>query len=88
MARLVLENTSHTVTIGYKFKTNAPSRYSVKPVYATIAPLEKMEIIVKTDQKILVTDRFLVQSVPLTELETHLDAYKVSAISSINSGKN
>ncbi|CAO3677729.1 unnamed protein product [Umbelopsis ramanniana] len=52
--------------VGFKFKTNAPARYSVKPVLASLAPNAVMEVYVRSDSEVMPEDKFLIQSLPLT----------------------
>ncbi|KAL1914379.1 uncharacterized protein VTP21DRAFT_8959 [Calcarisporiella thermophila] len=62
-------------SIGFKFKTNAPTRYSVKPVLATLGPHESLEIYVRSDSEVKPGDKFLMQSISLTDEEARqLDA--------------
>ncbi|KAJ3378948.1 hypothetical protein HDU92_007010 [Lobulomyces angularis] len=56
--------------IGYKFKTNAPARYSVKPVLGVLEPHCSINILVRTEGNINATDRFLIQTVSLTSDES------------------
>ncbi|KAM3586309.1 hypothetical protein VKS41_002831 [Umbelopsis sp. WA50703] len=56
--------------VGFKFKTNAPARYSVKPVLASLAPNAVMEVYVRSDSEVMPEDKFLIQSLPLTSAET------------------
>ncbi|KAG0252374.1 hypothetical protein BG011_007015 [Mortierella polycephala] len=44
VAKIKLKNLTSTTTIGYKFKTNAPLKYSVKPVLGTLAPGETVKV--------------------------------------------
>ncbi|GJJ72332.1 hypothetical protein EMPS_04689 [Entomortierella parvispora] len=67
-AKLKLEN--HTSSpVGFKFKTNAPMKYSVKPVLGVIPAGETIKISVRSDSWISPQDRFLLQSVSLSALE-------------------
>ncbi|CAO3563250.1 unnamed protein product [Mortierella alpina] len=68
IAKLRLKNLS-TESIGYKFKTNAPSKYSVKPVLGALAPGETLKIFVRSESWISPQDRFLLQTVALTQEE-------------------
>ncbi|KAF9436384.1 Motile sperm domain-containing protein 2 [Entomortierella beljakovae] len=56
--------------VGYKFKTNAPLRYSVKPVLGVLAPGQSIEVFVRCENWVNPQDRFLLQSVPLSEEES------------------
>ncbi|KAG0349494.1 Motile sperm domain-containing protein 2 [Podila humilis] len=61
--------------VGYKFKTNAPLRYSVKPVLGVLAPGESIKVFVRCESWVNPQDRFLLQSVNLTEEESqYIDA--------------
>ncbi|KAG0034317.1 Motile sperm domain-containing protein 2 [Podila clonocystis] len=60
--------------VGYKFKTNAPLRYSVKPVLGVLVPGQSIEVFVRCESWVNPQDRFLLQSVSLTEEESHIDA--------------
>ncbi|KAF9082697.1 Motile sperm domain-containing protein 2, partial [Mortierella sp. AD031] len=65
----------HAIPVGYKFKTNAPLRYSVKPVLGVLAPGQSIEVFVRCESWVNPQDRFLLQSVSLTEQESqHIDA--------------
>ncbi|KAI8582008.1 hypothetical protein K450DRAFT_230359 [Umbelopsis ramanniana AG] len=55
--------------VGFKLKTNAPARYSVKPVLASLAPNAVMEVYVRSDSEVMPEDKFLIQSLPLTPAE-------------------
>ncbi|KAF8934128.1 hypothetical protein BGZ58_005917 [Dissophora ornata] len=57
------------VPVGYKFKTNAPMKYSVKPVLGVLGPGESIKIFVRSDSWISPQDRFLLQTIGLTEEE-------------------
>ncbi|KAG0209915.1 Motile sperm domain-containing protein 2 [Mortierella sp. GBA30] len=56
--------------VGYKFKTNAPLRYSVKPVLGVLAPGQSIEVFVRCESWVNPQDRFLLQSVALGEEES------------------
>ncbi|KAG0226779.1 hypothetical protein BGW42_003431 [Actinomortierella wolfii] len=56
--------------VGYKFKTNAPLRYSVKPVLGVMAPGQTIEVFVRCESWVNPQDRFLLQSVALSEAES------------------
>ncbi|KAF9320762.1 Motile sperm domain-containing protein 2 [Podila horticola] len=61
--------------VGYKFKTNAPLRYSVKPVLGVLVPGQSIEVFVRCESWVNPQDRFLLQSVGLTEEESqYIDA--------------
>ncbi|KAF9578459.1 hypothetical protein BGW38_005721, partial [Lunasporangiospora selenospora] len=71
---LKLKNTSQAF-VGYKFKTNAPLRYSVKPVLGVLAAGQSVEVFVRCESWVNPHDRFLLQTVSLTEAESeHIDA--------------
>ncbi|KAG2182891.1 hypothetical protein INT44_005872 [Umbelopsis vinacea] len=71
-ARLHVKNLiEHSVA--FKFKTNAPTRYSVKPVLAVLHPGDAIETYVRSETPISDQDKFLIQSVPLTEEESDLE---------------
>ncbi|KAI3653033.1 hypothetical protein MP228_002458 [Amoeboaphelidium protococcarum] len=57
------------LTVAFKLKTNAPSKYSVRPVYGIIQPLSRIDVYVKCDGEIDESDKFLLQLVRLTALE-------------------
>ncbi|KAL1921690.1 uncharacterized protein VTP21DRAFT_10332 [Calcarisporiella thermophila] len=65
VSRLTVRNLLQN-SIAIKFKTNAPLRYSVKPVQAVLAPRESIQIYVRSDGPPQEVDRFLMQSVSLT----------------------
>ncbi|KAF9941361.1 Motile sperm domain-containing protein 2 [Mortierella alpina] len=69
VSKLKIKNllTSH---VGYKFKTNAPLRYSVKPVLGVLAPGQSIEVFVRCESWVNPQDRFLLQSVALDEKES------------------
>ncbi|KAF9966762.1 Motile sperm domain-containing protein 2 [Mortierella alpina] len=69
VSKLKIKNllTSH---VGYKFKTNAPLRYSVKPVLGVLAPGQSIEVFVRCESWVNPQDRFLLQSVALGEEES------------------
>ncbi|KAG0057287.1 Motile sperm domain-containing protein 2 [Gryganskiella cystojenkinii] len=61
--------------VGYKFKTNAPLRYSVKPVLGVLTPGQSIEVFVRCENWVNPQDRFLLQSVALTKEESdYIDA--------------
>ncbi|OZJ04168.1 hypothetical protein BZG36_03118 [Bifiguratus adelaidae] len=55
--------------IGFKFKTNTPHRYSVKPVFAVLDAHMSIDVHVKADTQPEAHDRFLIQSTALTTQE-------------------
>ncbi|RUS14194.1 PapD-like protein [Endogone sp. FLAS-F59071] len=60
------------LTTNSQFKTNAPLRYSVKPVLAVLQPNASLEVYVRSESPINPSDRFMIQSVSLTEDEAAL----------------
>ncbi|KAK3845433.1 MAG: hypothetical protein J3R72DRAFT_435790 [Linnemannia gamsii] len=68
VSKVKLKNLSSS-PVGYKFKTNAPMKYSVKPVLGVLAPDESVKIFVRCDNWISPQDRFLLQSIILTDNE-------------------
>ncbi|KAF9939394.1 Motile sperm domain-containing protein 2 [Modicella reniformis] len=56
--------------VGYKFKTNAPQRYSVKPVLGVLAPGQSIDVFVRCENWVNPQDRFLLQSAALDEIES------------------
>ncbi|KAM3585999.1 hypothetical protein VKS41_002532 [Umbelopsis sp. WA50703] len=68
-ARLHVKNLIDN-SVAFKFKTNAPTRYSVKPVLALLHPGEAIETYVRSETPISEQDKFLIQSVPLTDAES------------------
>ncbi|KAG0250893.1 hypothetical protein BG011_007989 [Mortierella polycephala] len=74
VSKLKIKNLSST-PMGYKFKTNAPLRYSVKPVLGVLASGQSTEVFVRCESWVNPQDRFLLQSVALAEEESeHIDA--------------
>ncbi|KAG0310034.1 phosphatidylinositol-binding protein scs2, partial [Linnemannia gamsii] len=74
VSKLKIKNL-YATPVGYKFKTNAPLRYSVKPVLGVLAPGQSIEVFVRCESWVNPQDRFLLQSVTLTEPESqHIDA--------------
>ncbi|KAI8584155.1 hypothetical protein K450DRAFT_218450 [Umbelopsis ramanniana AG] len=71
-ARLHVKNLIEN-SVAFKFKTNAPTRYSVKPVLAVLHPGDAIETYVRSETPISDQDKFLIQSVPLTEEESGLE---------------
>ncbi|KAI1321789.1 Motile sperm domain-containing protein 2 [Mortierella claussenii] len=57
-------------SVGYKFKTNAPLRYSVKPVLGVLEPGQSIEVFVRCESWVNPQDRFLLQSVALGKEES------------------
>ncbi|KAF9090079.1 hypothetical protein BGX23_006227 [Mortierella sp. AD031] len=68
VSKVKLKNVSSS-PVGYKFKTNAPMKYSVKPVLGVLAPDESVKIFVRCDNWVSPQDRFLLQSIILTDDE-------------------
>ncbi|KAI8600343.1 hypothetical protein EDD21DRAFT_354635 [Dissophora ornata] len=69
VSKLKIKNLLQT-PVGYKFKTNAPLRYSVKPVLGVLAPGQSVEVFVRCESWVNPQDRFLLQSVALGEDES------------------
>ncbi|KAG0091908.1 Motile sperm domain-containing protein 2, partial [Podila epicladia] len=69
VSKLKIKNLLST-PVGYKFKTNAPLRYSVKPVLGVLVPGQSIEVFVRCESWVNPQDRFLLQSVSLTEEES------------------
>ncbi|KAG0226274.1 PapD-like protein [Mortierella sp. GBAus27b] len=69
VSKLKIRNLLDT-PVGYKFKTNAPQRYSVKPVLGVLAPGKSIDIFVRCENWVNPQDRFLLQSVALEEDES------------------
>ncbi|KAF8952116.1 Motile sperm domain-containing protein 2, partial [Entomortierella lignicola] len=69
VSKLKIKNSLQT-HVGYKFKTNAPLRYSVKPVLGVLAPGQSIEVFVRCESWVNPQDRFLLQSVSLGEEES------------------
>ncbi|KAH7047673.1 PapD-like protein [Linnemannia elongata] len=68
VSKVKLKNLSSS-PVGYKFKTNAPMKYSVKPVLGVLAPDESIKIFVRCDNWISPQDRFLLQCIVLKDDE-------------------
>ncbi|KAG9069415.1 hypothetical protein KI688_010317 [Linnemannia hyalina] len=68
VSKVKLKNLSSS-PVGYKFKTNAPMKYSVKPVLGVLAPDESVKIFVRCDNWISPQDRFLLQTIVLKDNE-------------------
>ncbi|RKO84968.1 hypothetical protein BDK51DRAFT_43048 [Blyttiomyces helicus] len=66
ISRLSLKNEAPTGTVGFKFKTNAPASYSVKPVLGSISAGETIAVFVRNETKIDPSDRFLLQTLTLS----------------------
>ncbi|KAF9416028.1 phosphatidylinositol-binding protein scs2, partial [Podila epigama] len=69
VSKLKIKN-SQATPVGFKFKTNAPLRYSVKPVLGVLVPGQSIEVFVRCESWVNPQDRFLLQSVALTEEES------------------
>ncbi|KAG0321510.1 Motile sperm domain-containing protein 2 [Dissophora globulifera] len=69
VSKLKIKNLLQT-PVGYKFKTNAPLRYSVKPVLGVLQPGQSIEVFVRCESWVNPQDRFLLQSVSLGEDES------------------
>ncbi|KAI9199445.1 PapD-like protein [Polychytrium aggregatum] len=70
ISRITLTNTSASAAVAFKFKTNAPTRYSVKPVYGILEPSKSMEVLVRCESSLESQDRFQLQVVTLQSEET------------------
>ncbi|KAG0335890.1 hypothetical protein BG000_007144 [Podila horticola] len=68
VAKVKLKNTSST-PVGYKFKTNAPQKYSVRPVFGVMMPGDSVKVFVRSEGWINPQDRFLLQSIALGDEE-------------------
>ncbi|KAJ3035495.1 hypothetical protein HDV00_003701 [Rhizophlyctis rosea] len=68
ISRLTLTNRNNK-PVGFKFKTNAPARYSVKPVLGTLEPNASVDVFVRSETQINLTDRFLLQTLILSNEE-------------------
>ncbi|KAJ3280954.1 hypothetical protein HK104_000304, partial [Borealophlyctis nickersoniae] len=55
--------------VGFKFKTNAPARYSVKPVVGMLDANGSVDVFVRSETTIHPGDRFLLQNMALTKDE-------------------
>ncbi|KAI8589445.1 hypothetical protein BDZ88DRAFT_418210 [Geranomyces variabilis] len=63
--------------VAYKIKTNAPARYSVKPVLGVLVPGAMMDVLVRSEAPIQPEDRFLLQTIALTDEEAlNMDSEK------------
>ncbi|KAI9595691.1 hypothetical protein BDF19DRAFT_413573 [Syncephalis fuscata] len=70
VGRVSLRIVAADAPIGFKFKTNAPDRYSVRPVLGVLSPLgESVEIFARCEGAIQPDDRFMIESITLTEEE-------------------
>lgn len=67
LAGLVLRNPKDTC-VGFKFKTNQPSRYSVKPFLGVIQPKASVEVTGKRFQEFLNASSYNGNSRPLQHL--------------------
>lgn len=71
ISRITLTNKSGTQDVGFKFKTNAPARYSVKPVMGVVKKGGgEVDVFVRSETKLNPQDRFLLQSLPLSPSES------------------
>ncbi|KAG0002779.1 hypothetical protein BGZ80_000947 [Entomortierella chlamydospora] len=68
VSKVKLKNLSST-PVGFKFKTNAPTKYSVKPVLGVVSPGETVKVFVRSDGWINPQDKFLLQTISLNEDE-------------------
>ncbi|KAG0027150.1 Major sperm protein [Podila clonocystis] len=68
VAKVKLKNTSST-PVGYKLKTNAPQKYSVRPVFGVLMPGDSAKVFVRCEGWINPQDRFLLQSIILGDEE-------------------
>ncbi|KAJ1977403.1 hypothetical protein H4R34_003597 [Dimargaris verticillata] len=70
VGRLVVKNLRPS-PVGFKFKTNAPEKFSVKPVLGSLERLgESVEIVVRSLSKVKPEDKFLIQTIQLTREES------------------
>jgi hypothetical protein len=70
VGRVSLRTVAADSPIGFKFKTNAPDRYSVRPVMGVLSPDgEAVDVYARCDGAVQVDDRFMIESVTLTEEE-------------------
>ncbi|RKP09011.1 hypothetical protein THASP1DRAFT_29201 [Thamnocephalis sphaerospora] len=76
VGRVSLRIVAADAPIGFKFKTNAPDRYSVRPVMGVLSPSgETLEIFARCEGATQADDRFMIESVTLTPEEAeHLDS--------------
>ncbi|KAI8806395.1 hypothetical protein BJ742DRAFT_363164 [Cladochytrium replicatum] len=66
IARTLLTNRSSERTVGFKFKTNAPGRFSVSPVLGIVYPQSSVEIYVRSQSaEFMPSDSFMVETVDL-----------------------
>lgn len=73
VARWSIINTSTTVTFAFKLKTNAPTRYAVRPIYGKVLPGATQIVYVRCDDgSVLKTDRFMVQITSVKESTNHV----------------
>ncbi|TPX70386.1 hypothetical protein SpCBS45565_g01821 [Spizellomyces sp. 'palustris'] len=76
IAKVTIQNPGKRA-VGYKLKTNAPARYSVKPVLGVLVGGGSVDVLVRSESDIQPNDRFLLQTVHLSDEETKgLDAIK------------
>ncbi|KFH71319.1 hypothetical protein MVEG_01619 [Podila verticillata NRRL 6337] len=68
VAKVKLKNTTST-PVGYKLKTNAPQKYSVRPVFGVLMPGDSVKVFVRSEGWINPQDRFLLQSIALGDEE-------------------
>ncbi|KAJ1953154.1 hypothetical protein IWQ62_006065 [Dispira parvispora] len=69
VGRLVIKNLRSSA-VGFKFKTNAPEKFSVKPVYGALHTLgESVEVTARCLSPVNLEDRFLIQTVSLSSEE-------------------
>ncbi|KAI8823599.1 uncharacterized protein EV422DRAFT_361616 [Fimicolochytrium jonesii] len=78
IAKITLHNTHHSGNaVGYKIKTNAPARYSVKNVIGVLPQGGMCDVLVRSESTIQPDDRFLLQTIRLSEEEAkRLDSTK------------
>ncbi|KAJ1990514.1 hypothetical protein H4R33_001692 [Dimargaris cristalligena] len=69
VGRLIIKN-MRSNSVGFKFKTNAPEKFSVKPVLGSLTEIgQTVEITVRSLQPISPDDRFLIQTIHLSPEE-------------------
>ncbi|RKP25558.1 hypothetical protein SYNPS1DRAFT_28714 [Syncephalis pseudoplumigaleata] len=78
VGRVSLRIVAADAPIGFKFKTNAPDRYSIRPVLGVLSPSgESVEIFARCEGAVQPDDRFMIESIALTEEEARqLDSKK------------
>ncbi|TPX55911.1 hypothetical protein PhCBS80983_g04931 [Powellomyces hirtus] len=70
IAKITLQNAHDAGAVGFKIKTNAPARYSVKPVLGVLLPGAVVHVLVRSEAPIQPDhDRFLLQTIPLSDEE-------------------